>query len=321
MRKYFKFRTCNFQNLETLENYKIFACKLERFNDPFEGVVWEDNDADIVTQMSNAECKKELKMSINNRSFYCISASEDTQFLTENVQMWSHYADEHKGFCIEYNKHIFDNLERDKSENSYIKVEYNNSLPELRPDWVSMSRDERIISIIGRKSEGWSSEQEIRLIFRGEGLKSIPRKSIVAIYMGAKIAEYNEIILRYIANKMKIPCFKMVEHKQYYKLEIKQDYTPTSDLNEIKKILSPKVWNTLVCKYNVLCPVLIKIPSEDIEEWSERGDTDRIMMKCKNALVSDQRNISKISHICINTQNMESGKQGLYMYVVFFFER
>ena len=40
--RYFKFRTCNNDNFEALENYKIYASLLSDFNDPFEGDAWED---------------------------------------------------------------------------------------------------------------------------------------------------------------------------------------------------------------------------------------------------------------------------------------
>lgn len=218
--RYFKFRTCNNDNFRALENYKIYASLLSDFNDPFEGDAWEDTEADFSIQTHNQGERQELKNSLNNRSYYCISASNNDEILCKNIQMWSHYADSHKGFCVEYNEHLFDSLEQNKGENTFVQIEYNDSLPEFSSEWEKKDRNQRILSIVSRKSEGWKLEQEIRLIFRGKGLKSISKESIVAIYLGCKINEYDELVLRHIANKMNIPCFKMKKSKQLYKLQI-----------------------------------------------------------------------------------------------------
>ena len=100
--RYFKFRTCNNDNFRALENYKIYASLLSDFNDPFEGDTWEDTETDISIRTYNQGERQELKISLNNRSYYCISASNNDEILCDNIQMWSHYADSHKGFCIEY---------------------------------------------------------------------------------------------------------------------------------------------------------------------------------------------------------------------------
>jgi hypothetical protein len=87
----------------------------------------------------------------------------------DSVIMWSHYADHHKGFCIEYD------LEPLKPEHPFrhnlYPVAYSENLYDLRPyaeQLVAKNREEfhtmyPLLAML-HKFDGWSYEHEWRLI-------------------------------------------------------------------------------------------------------------------------------------------------------------
>lgn len=114
----------------------------------------------------------------------------------ENLLFWSHYADSHRGFCLEYDatllpiKYAFKVLYKDE----YPEVEY------PRPS------DARGVAPALIKSSAWTYEDEYRIIYmpEAEGQPAGDGKSLFLedgaiknIYFGSKIAESNkEIVLR-----------------------------------------------------------------------------------------------------------------------------
>ena len=161
--------------------------------------------------------------------------------------MWAHYADSHRGFCLEYD---FTKYMRDCEENcgnvlgchnfmlnlTLAPVHYNSSrfdattflqtifqqllgsklnvqLPPYHPDVLFMTKALLV------KSEDWSYEKEWRLISppdsgseeelpRSKQLTHIPP---TAVYIGARASNETEEKLEFICNLKHIPCYKMVQ--------------------------------------------------------------------------------------------------------------
>ena len=75
--------------------------------------------------------------------------------------MWVHYADAHKGYCVQYNERLLEGLEKDSLERGYCKMEYTDDMPYLPED-----NDISFMNVIKTKSKCWESENETRLIYR-----------------------------------------------------------------------------------------------------------------------------------------------------------
>lgn len=78
----------------------------------------------------------------------------------DNLLMWSHYADSHKGFCIGFNsEHSFFNRKRSEKDEFYYlrKVEY----LEERPTKLMVDMDGTDIFLL--KSDVWKYEKEWRM--------------------------------------------------------------------------------------------------------------------------------------------------------------
>lgn len=83
--------------------------------------------------------------------------------------MWSHYADNHQGFCIEYD---LEGLRADDPlRETLYPVIYSNAIYDLSPwaqtlvsqDRLEFNTELPILSVI-HKFEGWSYEQEWRMV-------------------------------------------------------------------------------------------------------------------------------------------------------------
>lgn len=111
--------------------------------------------------------------------------------------MWSHYADSHKGICIQY-EITKDTLEAHNNDEHILRigsVKYRNS--KTMSDYITL--DNALLA----KGECWSYEQEERLIYycknnirttrqenkRDNGYTSLSGFKITAIFLGYRISE------------------------------------------------------------------------------------------------------------------------------------
>ena len=127
----------------------------------------------------------------------------------DSIPMWAHYADQHKGFCIEYD--IYNQTKK--------SIEF--LFPIIYTDKITDVTKELSKGILGWgikptifKSRDWSYEKEWRYIvstppdppYKGAYLKFFPIKGI---YLGTKIEDEHKDKLVEIAAAKNIPIYKM----------------------------------------------------------------------------------------------------------------
>jgi hypothetical protein len=104
----------------------------------------------------------------------------------ENLLLWAHYADSHKGFCLEFDAKV-------SPINQAKKVNYENSYPEVE---YPRPRDQNGISFALTKSTDWEYEEEYRLLLlslknnqHSGNNKSVqlPENAIKAVYFGVNV--------------------------------------------------------------------------------------------------------------------------------------
>ena len=118
--------------------------------------------------------------------------------------MWAHYADGHKGFCVEYDF----SSEFRKPLRSFNRVHY---------DTVDLSKDKlSITEAFATKSKEWKYENEVRLISyncdSNDDHLLIPldnQSSISAIYFGLKCSEKRISIIRPLLKGKNVKFYKM----------------------------------------------------------------------------------------------------------------
>lgn len=168
---YYKYRSVNNLHflLDILVYNRLYLASYSELNDPMEGAYRISNrvNYDNPWMESFHTEKNDIRICSLSKTY-------------NNMLMWSHYADSHKGCCIE--------LEL-KSKKDIIErpIEYVETIQELQ----GKNYREEAIDILSRKLKCWLYEQEVRL------LKEIPRDSrkskfikikIVRIYLGCKMA-------------------------------------------------------------------------------------------------------------------------------------
>ncbi|MFQ5965950.1 MAG: DUF2971 domain-containing protein [Candidatus Scalinduaceae bacterium] len=131
-----------------------------------------------VLNLDPEERQRNLQQGIRNETvkcgIFCLSSVPD------NLLMWSHYADSHKGVCVGF-----------KVNDDYLfgceltKIQYQDRYPELSIanditiDWVN--------NYLSTKSNDWCHEQEYRIVYRSPGEFVYPREDLNCVILGAKI--------------------------------------------------------------------------------------------------------------------------------------
>lgn len=254
--KLYKYRSTSKYSLEGLINNEMFFSTYEDFNDPFEFgnpapdlAVFNKNarkklrelfDSKEISRKDflhfvslvgkpNEETLKErektlarIQGNIINIGILCLSEIEN------NILMWSHYAEDHKGFCIE-----FDSLaEHVASPTDIINVQYLDEFedlndPELliefyiimfcdnkdlpRTLWEAkykklgkmLSKNEETqlaTAIMGNKYTDWAYEKEVRLVSKSKGPIGYDPKSIKCITFGLRMSESDKKTIKNICN-------------------------------------------------------------------------------------------------------------------------
>lgn len=210
----YKFRSCNEQNFEGLKNESIYFSHLNQLNDIFEGrYEIDDKITDRFTEK------------LGRRLVCCLSRGDES-IIHNNHYMWTHYADEHKGFCIEYNAHILDGFKQYNSKNNNIQenvwmpIEYTDSY--MDPIQQGDNLDIKLADLISHKNICFEYEKEIRLVLHTTNSTDNKREvngSVNAIYLGCRISVENKMKLIYLASKLKIVCYQMYMGSSSYTLE------------------------------------------------------------------------------------------------------
>lgn len=139
-----------------------------------------------------------------------------------NRLMWSHYADSHKGFCVEYD---FSGNEDEILSKLPLPVFYSENRP-LIPWKAAMENSEKnteeayaelMIGLL-TKDKAWEYENEWRILSTGSEDTEIEMPPISCIYLGVAINEDNRDMIMDIAKKNNIPVKQMKVDRGAYEL-------------------------------------------------------------------------------------------------------
>lgn len=127
--------------------------------------------------------RQEMKEYYNRAGMYCLSETRD------DILMWSHYADDHRGYCIQ-----FEAKNRTPVFGAAQKVTYSASYPVT--DLLDDNNVKRTELALLTKYEGWSYEKEWRIIHLAHdenppawGLKDYPMQLMKKVILGARMQE------------------------------------------------------------------------------------------------------------------------------------
>lgn len=140
----------------------------------------------------------------------------------DNALMWAHYADNHKGFCIEYEVAI--------ETPGLLEVNYSSKLPAPSVTELLFSPEETLRRILTTKKMEWNYEKEWRLVFlralspgeKGMNIKRPDTIKPVRIITGAKYnhdQKANETVAVNMAEKLEIEHLTYIKFKKQIERE------------------------------------------------------------------------------------------------------
>lgn len=176
-RTYYKYRSLSdFERfLDIIVNKRLYGAIYKELNDPMEG---KFNKTGLNRDDFDPIFKK-----LNTTRICSLLTKQDTQSFPDDFLMWSHYADSHKGCCLE--------IQPTKQYNrgwQLMEVKYQEELPMI--DVVNL--DEGISNILSVKKPIWDTEHEVRAV-KMYGEKEFNTHSpfyhvtISAVYLGDRI--------------------------------------------------------------------------------------------------------------------------------------
>lgn len=109
--------------------------------------------------------------------------------IRDSILMWSHYACDHQGYCLEFNAtdHMFGEAQCVHYSENYPIIEFYNT-----------PIDKQVKLIFLTKYLGWAYEQEWRIIDtrNGPGLKPYPRDLLKGVIFGVRMPDSEKTLIR-----------------------------------------------------------------------------------------------------------------------------
>jgi hypothetical protein len=220
MSRLYKYRAYNPNSLDMLINREFHFCDPVHLNDPFdcqisirdsieEAVEYAEKNAQYSVKNKILKLIKlnDLYNKIESDAKKCgILSLSKSQY---NVLMWSHYGNEHKGFCLGFDlsqKFIKHNEEYDiigASDVYYCKTNpFFDFFMDIAESKDSLQWDKFWLSLLNleliAKSEAWKYEDEVRVVRRKSEPVSFDPTELVEVIFGLRTLEKHEEKIRAI---------------------------------------------------------------------------------------------------------------------------
>lgn len=215
-----------YRDMESLINDELYAPCFHQLNDPFEAIATKTfgdaiqflKDVALEGNEKIQELSERIIAFRDRAGVYSLSKSQSG--IPDNELMWAHYADSHKGFCIEYDmeqlalsEELWFNVSRVDS------VVYLPTLPEISLNDIFGESDIPLLTkIYGTKSKVWEYENEARLLYETSGIKKYNPAALKAVYFGLNMdKEHEDYLIGQLKNR-NVKFFKMRMADREYKL-------------------------------------------------------------------------------------------------------
>lgn len=220
----FEYKPMNQFTLDIIANQRIFYPKPKSFNDPFDtqcsfrnrSVIIQSTDSEKISNAfpsqnpSNMSVHTRTDMSKAIASFKGQIEKMGVLSLSESckdILMWSHYADDHRGICIELIREPINEL---GDKNVTRKVTYTKSYPSLNSKALlsEVGSSSSVKRVLYTKSEQWEYENEWRT-FKSVGGEVYPLPgSIRSIIFGVRASMMDIEIVTKLVGEGSIDLYK-----------------------------------------------------------------------------------------------------------------
>jgi Protein of unknown function (DUF2971) len=186
--------------IETCKNQPFISSERKKELDEI-GKIERISPDPVALSGSWEEVNEKLRNDLRNSGVFCMSE------LNNNILMWSHYTDGHKGFCVEFVRNP-NNLLGDTDVTN--PVTYSCNFPSPSP-FTDEGRNSCFDDLFLTKSKDWAYEKEWRLI-NEEGDIMLPFPGdISAIIFGLKMSSRHKETIRSIFSRNANIIYKQAE--------------------------------------------------------------------------------------------------------------
>jgi len=196
---------------------------------------------DIVEE-ARKECRKKIDH-IRNIEFNisCFSNFSDESELLKNTTMWSHYADNHRGFCVKYKLDFKNNKNINSIKCGLFPIKYTSTVPKISPRELMklkfLNNDLKLSSPVLKtafktlttKSRFWNYEKEWRLVISSHNSDILTNNvmdfvNIDSIYLGCRIeANLKKHLINFAESNM-IQIFQTKQSNEKFELNLTELY-------------------------------------------------------------------------------------------------
>lgn len=236
MEKLYKYRAYNTNSLAMLINREFYFPDPARLNDPYDcqisimeaveqAVEYAEKTAQysVKNKLSKLIKLNDLYTKIENDIKSCgiLSFSKSN----DDVLMWSHYGNEHRGFCLGFDLSKFTKYNEKHSIIGASDVYYCKTNP-FFDFFMDIGKSEEILQWnkfwlpllnlgLIAKSKAWKYEKEVRVVRKKYGLVSFEPAELVEIVFGLRTPEPHEKTIRTILKQKEWQHvkYKRVIHK------------------------------------------------------------------------------------------------------------
>jgi len=259
-KKLYKYEKFSTKRLSSLKNQNIYFSSPESFNDPFDcaiGFSLKELNLDQVNTLYEhyknvhhlkeefvrkfQEPTDEFKNAVYKGAFDAFEQSRNKMLKergvacfsekVDDILMWSHYSDGHKGYCLEFDTTC-------DPFNHALPVEYEVNLPEINIlSFVLSDEYSEIMKIFKTKYEQWEYEKEWRIFHDEAGkLYGYDAPALTGIYFGSEIPYSHLEILALIlqGQNPNVNLYKM--HKNEHKYSVYYEKVTYTSYIEAKKL-------------------------------------------------------------------------------------
>ncbi len=198
--KIYKYHTINVNLLNSLRKKTNWYSKLLFLNDPYECFFIANSNADVYNSFNSTLC------------VCCFSKNMD------EILMWSHYANNHKGVCLEFEEH-----DEDKCKRRLLEIDYVNEITKIEDaEIIDHKGNLRLNSktngkYLSNKFKNWSYEEELRTYSISDDIYNNGQEEpffgeLKAIYFGKNSSHVDIELVKHNT--------KHFDSLKYYKVEL-----------------------------------------------------------------------------------------------------
>ncbi|MFY0714287.1 DUF2971 domain-containing protein [Seonamhaeicola sp. NFXS20] len=281
------------RDIQSLEENYFWSSSIDALNDPWETIVKSDKfekQSKSLGWLLNQK-RKEALSKVQNALMNLLEALKKIGIysLSGNALdeiLWAHYANGHKGFCIEY--------DLDKLLNSYsgtffsFPIIYTKNPPNIELKDIPSKNQELIKKLAGYKSLRWSYEKEYRITTNFSGPYYYEYDALKSIYFGLRMENnFKDLIMKKLKGRG-VKYYQVELESKSYKLKPKSVVDPY--LNEPKYLT--QIPKNIVGKNKIG----FKIVKKNYAEITKIGDLEVLL----NSEVSQKELIEFSEYLKLN---------------------